>query len=160
VEQPVPLSGKNRLRGEAAEAEAAAAFAELHRRELDLVAKAKTAFYQLAGATEQLRIVGADLALLKEYAKTTRNNYEAGSRPQSDVLAAETDASKLKESRYDILRQISEAESRLNVLMNRPAQSPLPPLLTATMLYSNPPVLHFDIEPLQSLALTNRPELL
>src|SRR5207253_7591622 len=32
VEQAVPLSGKNRLRGEAAEAEAMVAFADLHRR--------------------------------------------------------------------------------------------------------------------------------
>src|SRR5205823_12154575 len=39
VEQPVPLSGKNRLRGEAAEAEAMVAFAELRRRELDLLAR-------------------------------------------------------------------------------------------------------------------------
>src|SRR6266404_2819443 len=39
VEQAVPVSGKNRLRGQAAEAEAAAALADLRRRELDLTAK-------------------------------------------------------------------------------------------------------------------------
>src|SRR5438067_5108900 len=38
VEQPVPLSGRNRLRGEAAQAEAAAAFGEFRRRRLDLLA--------------------------------------------------------------------------------------------------------------------------
>src|SRR5881396_1222352 len=47
VEQPVPLSGKNRLRGEAAEAEAMVAFADLHRRELDVVARGRTLFYRL-----------------------------------------------------------------------------------------------------------------
>src|SRR5439155_25041795 len=36
VEQAVPVSGKNRLRGQAAEAEAAAALADMRRRELDL----------------------------------------------------------------------------------------------------------------------------
>src|SRR5258708_11708167 len=36
VEQPVPLSGKNLLRGKAAEAEAIAAFREFRRRALDL----------------------------------------------------------------------------------------------------------------------------
>src|SRR5207244_3556571 len=42
VEQPVPLSGRNRLRGAAAEAEAMVAFADLHRRELDLLARGRT----------------------------------------------------------------------------------------------------------------------
>src|SRR5207248_1436244 len=127
IEQTLPITGKNRLRGQAAEAEAIVAFQELKRRELDLTAKARTAFYRLANANEQLRIVDANLALLREFAKVSRDKYEAGTRPQSDVLTAETQASKLEESRYDVRRQISEAESQLNVLMNRPAQSPLPP---------------------------------
>src|SRR5881396_1550739 len=41
VEQSVPLSGKNLLRGKAAEAEAIAAYGEFRRRELDLVARAR-----------------------------------------------------------------------------------------------------------------------
>jgi len=155
VEQTVPVAGKNRLRGEAAEAEAIVAFQETKRRELDLIAKARTAFYRLANANEQLRIVDSNLELLREFTRVTRNKYEAGNRPQSDVLAAETDASKLEESRYDIMRQISEAESQLNVLMNRPAQAPL----------SKPeplgfPAVHFDQQRVQTLALDHRPEVL
>lgn len=115
VEQTVPLAGKNRLRGDAAEAEAAAAFAEVHRRELDVTTKARTAFYRLANAGEQLRIVDSNLELLRQFARISRKKYEAGTSPQSDVLAAETDASKLEESRYDLLRQISDTESQLNV---------------------------------------------
>jgi cobalt-zinc-cadmium efflux system outer membrane protein len=160
VEQPLPLSGKNRLRAEAAEAEAMVAFGELRRRELDLAAQAKTAFYQLANASEQLLIVDSTLALLRELAKISRTKYEAGAKPQSDVLAAETDASKLEESRYDVLRQISEAQSRLNVLMNRPAQSPLPGVETLRLSRAGVTALHFDLEQLQALALANRPELL
>ena len=155
VEQTVPVAGKNRLRGEAAEAEAIVAFEETKRRELDLSAKARTTFYRLANAIEQLRIVDSNLELLREFTRVTRNKYEAGSRPQSDVLAAETDASKLEESRYDIMRQISEAESQLNVLMNRPAQAPL----------SKPeplgfPAVHFDLQRVQAFALDHRPEVL
>src|SRR5882724_12505248 len=45
VEQPVPLSGKNLLRGKAAEAEAIAAYGEFRRRELDLVARARSFYY-------------------------------------------------------------------------------------------------------------------
>src|SRR6266700_1173945 len=126
VEQTVPVTGKNRLRGEAAEAEAIVAFQETKRRELDLTAKARAAYYRLANANEQLRIIDSNLELLRQFTRISRMKYEAGTKPQSDVLTAETDASKLEESRYDILRQISEADSQLNVLMNRPAQAPLP----------------------------------
>jgi outer membrane protein TolC len=154
VEQAVPLAGKNRLRGEAAEAEAVATFAELHRRELDLTARARTAFYRLANAGEQLRIVDANLELLKQFARISRKKYEAGTSLQSDVLAAETDASKLEESRYDLLRQISDTESQLNVLMNRPAQSPLPHPGEMQSL-----TVHFDLQRLQALAMDHRPEL-
>lgn len=155
VEQVVPLAGKNRLRGEAAEAEAVAAFAELHRRELDVTAKARTAFYRLANAGEQRRIVDANLELLRQFARISRKKYEAGTSPQSDVLAAETDASKLEESRYDLSRQISDTESQLNVLMNRPAQSPLPHPVEMRLI-----TVHFELEHLQALAMNHRPEVL
>lgn len=155
VEQAVPLSGKNRLRGQAAEAEAAAAFAELRRRELDVMAKARAAFYQLANANQQLRIVDANLALLRQFARISEKKYEAGSNPQSDVLTAETAASRLEESRYDLLRQISDTESRLNVLMNRPAQSPLAHPGELSLI-----TLHFQLGQLQVLALEHRPEIL
>src|SRR4029077_1724702 len=123
--------------------------------ELDLIAKARTSLYRLANAHEQLRIVDSNLELLRQFTRTSRAKYEAGIKPQSDVLAAETDASKLEESRYDLMQQISEAQSQLNVLMNRPAQSRLPKP-------ANPgfPFFHLDLEQLQFLALTHRPEVL
>ncbi len=155
VEQAVPLSGKNHLRGEAAEAEAAAAFADLRRRELDLAAKTRASFYQLANAQEQLRIVDGNLELLRQFTRISRKKYEAGTNPESDVLTAETDASKLEESRYDLLRQITDAESRLNVLMNRSAQAPLPHPGELSLV-----TFHFQLGELQALALDHRPEIL
>ena len=155
VEQPVPLSGKNRLRGEAAEAEAMVAFADLHRRELDVVARGRTLFYRLANAYEQLKINQNNSELLERFVEISRAKYEAGSKPESDVLIAETDLVKLHEARADILRQISDAESQLNVVMNRSAQSPLP-----RPEKLRPPMLGLELTPLQNLALTNRPELL
>src|SRR5438477_422664 len=52
LEQTVPVAGKNRLRGEAAEAEAIVAYQDMKRRELDVTAKARMAFYRLANANE------------------------------------------------------------------------------------------------------------
>jgi outer membrane protein TolC len=155
VEQAIPVAAKNRWRGAAAEAEAIVSFQEVRRKELDLAAKARSAFYRLANANEQLRIIDLNLELLREFTRVTRNKYESGSRPQSDVLAAETDASKLEESRFELLRRIAEAESQLNVLMNRSAQSPVPSPAPIQI-----PTIHFELNQLQALALAHRPEVL
>ncbi len=155
VEQPVPLSGRNRLRGKAAEAEAAAAYGDYRRRELDVMARARTLYYRLANAYEQLKINDRNSQLLERFVEISRAKYEAGAKPESDVLIAETDLAKLHEARADIQRRISDAESQINVVMNRRAQAPLP--RPAEML---PFTLALELDPLQSLALTNRPELL
>ena len=154
AEQAIPLSGKNRFRGEAAEAEAAAAFGEFRRRELDLITRARTLYYRLANAYQQLQLNDANAGLLQQFAQISRRKYEAGTTSESDVLLAETDLAKLHEARADILRQISDAESQLNVLLNRPAQSPL-----ARPADLRPATLDLQLAPLQILALTNRPEL-
>src|SRR5437016_10089879 len=97
VEQAVPLSGKNLLRGKAAEAEALSAYGEFRRRELDLVARARSSYYRLANAYEQLKINQNNTGLLERFVEISRAKYEAGSKSQSDVLIAETDLSKLHE---------------------------------------------------------------
>jgi outer membrane protein TolC len=92
--------------------------------------------------------------LIGQFVQISRSRYEAGTATQPDVLTAQTDAAKLLEMRADIERQISEAESALNVLMNRSAQAPLgrPGAL----------VMHettLSLQRLQSIALAQRPEL-
>ncbi len=54
IEQTLPVSGKNRLQSVAATAEAASAFEELRRSQLDAVAKARAAYHRLANAYKQL----------------------------------------------------------------------------------------------------------
>ena len=65
--------------------------------------------------------------------------------PNDPVLNATE--SKLEESSYDVRRQILEAESQLNVLMNRPAQEPLPRPEKPGI-----PAVHLDLERVQALA--------
>src|SRR5947199_228766 len=56
VEQLIPITGKNLLRGRGAAAEALSIFEEVRRAELDVIAKARTSFFRLANAYEQLGI--------------------------------------------------------------------------------------------------------
>ena len=155
VQQTLPLSGKNRLRGQAAGAEAVNAFEELHRRELDATSAARGAYYRLANAYQQLEVNRKNTSLLKQFADLSRSKYEVGTHSEADVLSAQTELAKLEETRFDIERQISEAQTQLNTLMNRPAQSPLGHPLTAAFQPIN-----LSLEKLEALALACRPELL
>jgi outer membrane protein TolC len=123
--QEVPLSGKNRLRVRAVRAEAAAAFAELRRRELELAARARIAYTRLANAHAQINLNRQNDALLRQLVEITRLRYEAGTRMQADVFMAETEQVKNEEARRDLERDVSEAQSRLNVLLHRSANEAL-----------------------------------
>ncbi len=154
LEQEIPVSGKNRSRSRAATAEARAVFEDLRRMELDLIMRARSAYARLANGYAQLEVNGHNTELLDQFVQISRSRYEAGVATQADVLLAQTDAAKLLEMRADIERQISEEQSALNVLMNRPAQAPL----------SRPSELVFapearSLESLQASAIALRPEL-
>ena len=154
LEQEVPVSGKNRSRARAATAEAGAAFEDLRRMELDVRSRARIAYARLANGYAQLEVNRRNDELLGQFVQISRSRYETGVATQADVLIAQTDAAKLLETRADIERQISEAQSALNVLLNRPAQASLGrpgPLVFA------PRVLSLD--KLQAIALASRPEL-
>src|SRR5687768_12414632 len=154
VGQEIPLSGKNRRRAKAAGAEAAAASAEADRRKLDLIRDAKTAFYGLINAQAQLDLNDRNAALLRQFAEISRIKYEAGTRTQSDVFMAETEALKNTEARRDLEQRFVEARFRLNVLMNRPPASALGQPVAAA-----PPVPGYDVEEIETHALLHRPEL-
>ncbi len=154
LEQEVPISGKNRSRSRAATAEARAVFQEFRRTELDVIMRARSAYARLANGYAQLEVNRRNSDLLNDFVQISRSRYEAGTATQSDVLTAQTDAAKLLEARAEIERQISEAQSALNVLMNRSAQAPL----------GRPYPLSFTSEvislaKLQTIALAQRPEL-
>lgn len=154
VEQTLPVAGKNRLQGDAATADAASAFEELRRAQLDTAAKARAAYYRLANAYKQLELNRKNSDLLKQFVEVSRAKMASGSKSQGDVLSANTELAKLDEAQFDWQQEISEAKTGLNVLMNRPPESPL----------AQPSDLAFQpaeisLANLQGLALANRPEL-
>jgi len=154
ISQEIPISGKNRLRGRVAATDAAGAFMELHRREIELAVRARSAYFRLANAFAQLDLTQKNLDLWKHFVSTARSKYELGTQSQADVLVAETETGRLEESLFDFDRQISDAQSELNVLMSRPPKSPLgrPEALSA-------PELPGAMEDLQRMALAHRPDL-
>ena len=154
LQQEIPITGKNRSRARAATAEAGAAFEDLRRTELDVIARAHAAYYRLANEYAQLEVNRRNVELLNQFAKISRDRYEVGTASQADVLTAETDTARLEEAQVDIFRRISDAQTQLNVLMNRPAQAPL--AAPAQVPFQS---VRLSLPKLQALALAARPEL-
>ena len=154
LEQEVPISGKNLSRGRAATAEARAAFEDFRRARLDAIMRARSAYARFANGYAQLEVNRRNTELLNQFVEISRNRYETGAATQADVLIAQTDAAKQLEMRADLERQISEAQSALNVLMNRPAQTalgqPAAPFFAVQTL---------SLRTLQNVALAQRPDL-
>ena len=154
VEQLIPITGKNLVRGRVAAAEALSIFEQVRRAELDVIAKARAAYFRLANAYEQLEINSKNLTSLRQIADISRSRYENGLESTANVLVAETDYSKLLEARRDLERSSSDAQSQLNTLMNRDAFAPLGAPGAATMSEA-----HLSVAKLRDITLAQRPEV-
>jgi outer membrane protein, heavy metal efflux system len=154
IEQMIPVSGKNRSKGRAAAAEALESFEEARRRQLDVVAKAKSSYYQLASLYQLLDLNKADEQSLLQSRDATRAKFEVGTQTQADLLLADNERQKVVEARRDLEQQISNEQSILNVLMNR---DPFAPLGRPGALSENETMP--SSEKLRQVLLTNRPEI-
>jgi outer membrane protein TolC len=154
VEQMIPLSGKNRSKERAAAAEALGAFEEARRQELDVIAKAKASYYQIANLYQLLDINKADEASLVQSLDATRAKFEVGTQTQADLLLADNERQKIIEARRDLEQKLSDGESALNVLMNRDPFAPL-----GRPADNEEGSLPAPAERLRQLVLTNRPEV-
>lgn len=154
IEQLIPITGKNVVRGRVAAAEALSIFEEVRRAQLDVIAKSRSAFFRLANAYDQLDINDKNLTSLGQIADISRTRYETGLESAANVLVAETDHSKLLEARKDLERNLSDAQSQLNTLMNRDAFAPLDAPLAANVNHSN-----LSSTRLRVITLAQRPEV-
>src|SRR5438045_5936723 len=154
IEQLIPITGKNLARGRAAAAEALSIFEEVRRAQLDVIAKARATYFDLANSYDQLEINSKNLISLKQIADISRSRYEAGLESAANVLIAETDYGKLQETRTDSERNLSDAQSQLNTLMNRDAFAPLGRPAETTIT-----VPELSAGKLRAIALAQRPEV-
>jgi outer membrane protein, heavy metal efflux system len=155
LEQSIPISGRNRSRERAAAAEAVAAFQDLRRQELEVVAKARSTFIQLVSHYELLDLNQAEETALSQIIESSRAKFEGGALPESDLLAAQIEQQKSTEERQDLEQERSEEETALKVLLNLDAFQPL----GRADLRKLPPV-NLDTRDLRSRILLNNPAVL
>ncbi|MGH8019942.1 MAG: TolC family protein [Opitutaceae bacterium] len=125
IEQKLPLSRRNRLAARVAESQTGVARADLAAREVALVAEAKIAYFQLAGAGRQLELNRAHQDLVRQFIDIARNRFEVGAEPQATLLLAEADLAELEEQALALASACEALWTRLNTLMNRTPDRPL-----------------------------------
>lgn len=155
AEQVIPISGKNRSRGRIAAAEAQQGFELLRRDRINAVVEAKTAFYRLQNAYEQLELNEQNVASLKQISEVALSRYATGNETAAEALTAQTEASRLIELRRDLERALSDERTRLNVMMNRDAFAALG-RPTGSHSFSE---IDLSVPRLRALIIANRPEI-
>jgi outer membrane protein TolC len=154
VEQMIPLSGKNRSKERIATAEAMFSFEDFRRQQLDIISKTKASYFRLANIYSLLDLNSQQEATLAQTLEATGTKVEVGLLSPTDYLTAEIERQKIVETRRDLEEKLSDEETKLKVLMNQDAFSPLGrPVLDDALSYD------LSTERLRRLTLVNRPEI-
>lgn len=152
--QKIPWPGTLAAREAAARYDALAADRDVDALRLRVIAQAKAAYAEWRFVHVALDINRATQALLDELIATTETRYAAGRALKQDVLQAEVERVDLDNRLLRLMQLRASVQARINGLLNRPPDAPLPP--------AEPIALHAGLpalERLQSLALDRHPEL-
>ncbi|MAA73255.1 MAG: transporter [Salinisphaeraceae bacterium] len=127
LSQEVPWPGTLGLRADAARREAAAVGDGVEVMRLQLEARTRAYYAQWAYVHRALEINAANQDLVDELRRIAENRYAAGLARQQDVLQAEVELQRLKKQALVFARLQDAVSARLNALLNRDADRPLPP---------------------------------
>jgi len=152
--QQIPWPGTLRAREAAARYEAKAVGSDLNALRLRVMAQAKSAYAEWRFLQEALEVHHETRDLLDQLVATARTRYAAGRAPKQDVLQAEVERGELDNHKLRLLSQQSAVQARINALLNRPADTPLPEAAPVTTERTLPPG-----EILEERALAQHPEL-
>ncbi len=125
--QMLPLGGKRELRREMARTDVSASEADQTATVRLLTAEAKAAFYDYCYYGKAIAITNSDKARLEQLADISEARYRVGKAMQQDVLRAHLEVTMLLQRAITLEQQRDTAAARLNTLMDRPLEAPLPP---------------------------------
>ncbi len=148
ISQKFPFPGKLALKEEVAEKRAETAEAVYQNKITEIIARVKAAYFDLYFVTKSIQINERNRELLKGLSEIAATKYSVGRGLQQDVLKAQVELSKILDELI-VLRQKKEtSKARINILLNRLPQSPLPdpgdPAVTT---------FNFSLEELQEMAM-------
>jgi len=154
VEQEFSWFGKRSLKEGIAAKDAEAMERELETMTREVVMMVKESYFDLYAVQRVIAITRDEEDVIRRMEKAAETMYATGDRTQVDVLKAQTEITMLKRKLLDLQAQESTLKAKLNMLLNRRADSPLGVTVT-------PPETEFSgsSDTLFTLAATNRPEV-
>jgi len=155
LNQKLPWFGKRNLRGAAAAADADAASQELADTRLQVRLAADLAFFEYFLVQRQIALNRANEDLMQQFRATAQDRYQNKLAKQQDVLLADLELGELARRRLEITRMQRVAAARINTLLRRWPDAPLPPP-PAELGAPLPPA---DAALLWQTALAQRPDL-
>lgn len=126
VMQMIPTAGKLRYTGRAASAQAAAAVERARDVEWDVRSQVAMTFYDIYATDQALGVARETLRLLEDIRAIAEAMYRVGEGRQTDVLRAQVEIARMVEDTVRMTTMRAGMAGRLNALLNRPADTPIP----------------------------------
>jgi outer membrane protein TolC len=152
--QMLPFPGKRGLRGQIASKEADASQWDLEGVRHRVAADVKAAYYEYWYYDKALRTTEHNRDLLTKLSQISEARYRVGKGMQADVLRSQVEISILLQKLTSLEQMRATAQARLNSLMARNPDAPLPPAADIT----NRSPLNYSLEELYKLAQQHDPE--
>lgn len=152
--QMLPFPGKRSLRGQIAGKEVDASQWDLEAVRRRVVADVKASYYDYWYYDKALHTTEQNRDLLSKLSQIAEARYRVGKGMQADVLRSQVEISMLLQKLTTLEQQRATAQARLNTLLARDPDAPLPPATDVTT--ASP--LNYSLEDLYKLARENDPE--
>ncbi len=152
--QVLPFPGKRSLRGQIAGKEVDASNWDLEGVRRRVVADVKAAYYDYWYYEKAIRTTQANRDLLSKLSQIAEARYRVGKGMQADVLRSQVEISLFLQKLTVLEQQRATAQARLNTLLARDPEAPLPPAADLV----NPSPLNYSLDELYKEARENDPE--
>jgi outer membrane protein TolC len=128
LQQAFPWFGKRKLRERIAAKDAEAMEHELEAMSREITMQVKESYYDLYAEQQVIAITRQEALVLQRLAETAQTLYATGTREQTDLIQAQTEVTMLSQNLLERLARETTLKARLNTLLNRRADAPLPAL--------------------------------
>src|ERR1700687_979616 len=124
VSQDFPYPGKLRLKGEIAKRDADVVQQQYESVRRSILARVKSAYFQLAYLSKTLGILESDGELLQQVEKAADARYRSGMENQQDLLRAQLEQTKLLREITMHHLEVAKLQAQIKQLLNRAQSSP------------------------------------
>ncbi|MBZ5628825.1 MAG: TolC family protein [Acidobacteriia bacterium] len=152
--QMLPFPGKRSLRGQMATKEADATQWDVEAVRRRVTADVKAAYYDYWYSDKAIRTAQQNRELLVKLSQIAEARYRVGKAIQTDVLRSQVEISMLLQKLTTLEQQRATAQARLNALMARQPDLPLPPAADI----GTQTALNYSLDDLCKLGRANDPE--